>query len=867
MWSDLLQLIPQNLKQKVLDTIVDVVSEQAKKYAGEGLSAKVKKLRSDAAFRNAFEEGLSQAMQRFVEEYQIEDEDLVMAISREQDFFLNKEVQTALTAILKQPGAYLDEEREEVLQTFTTVLPERINRERVDRAVSHLLKCLAQELWHLPELLPIYSLQFQRITAESAREQVNLQKAQLQALTSLNTGVSEALLQLTDAIVEQKLLSADSTLKSNSWPKVLHNLPQPDYEEFIGREAEQTQIHSLLRPHPYSRHYLIVIDGIGGIGKSALALEIAHYYLRNYNTLPAEERFEAIIWTSAKNNVLTADGIAPRRQIMRTLDDTYTAIAVALQRDDITRAQSDDEDEIVRRALTQQRTLLLVDNFETVDDEDVLTFLREIPDPTKVIMTTRHRIDIAYPIRLLGMSWDEAQALIGKECARKAVKVTEVQSRQLYERTGGIPLAIVWSIAQIGIGYSIEAVLMRLEQHTGSIAKFCFEEVVSQIRDKPAYKLLIALALFKTDASRLALGYVSNLSILERDEGLVELVKLSLINKSGERFYMLPLTVSYCLSEPNFPTLKNELQLRQAIFYLDFLEKQHLPQDRVLDQVQPEFNNIFSIMEWCFSEERYEEFAILVRRIEYFLWIAGNWKAWNEYTERGLKIALSLNQKPLAARLMRSIAAMRQSQGELEKAEDLTIQALTNYAELGDFSGQAVCLKRLADIQVSKGKPKEARETLSNALNLATTIDDQLLLTRIQRSLTEVDIIEGKLNEAYDRIESVRKTLEVELKTNRGLATTYHFLGRIMALQHNYRLAEEYFSRSLNMSNTGSSPRNKALTLYYLAKMEYERGSFSKARELVEESSVIFSDLGLESLLLDTTKLMDQIDSKIANPI
>ena len=84
---------------------------------------------------------------------------------------------------------------------------------------------------------------------------------------------------------------------------------------------------------------MVTIDGIGGIGKSALALEIAHRYLRNYDQIPEEERFDAIIWVSAKQSVLTADGIKPRQQAFRTLDDIYVAVAVTLQREDITRAR------------------------------------------------------------------------------------------------------------------------------------------------------------------------------------------------------------------------------------------------------------------------------------------------------------------------------------------------------------------------------------------------------------------------------------------------------------------------------------------------------------------------------------------------
>jgi LuxR family glucitol operon transcriptional activator len=106
---------------------------------------------------------------------------------------------------------------------------------------------------------------------------------------------------------------ADGRFLGMKPPRIYHNLPQPDYGTFIGREEELAQGHRILRPYPHSQEHLVTIDGIGGIGKSALALETAHRYLREYEALLEEERFGAIIWTSAKSSVLTADGIKPRQ--------------------------------------------------------------------------------------------------------------------------------------------------------------------------------------------------------------------------------------------------------------------------------------------------------------------------------------------------------------------------------------------------------------------------------------------------------------------------------------------------------------------------------------------------------------------------
>ncbi len=222
---------------------------------------------------------------------------------------------------------------------------------------------------------------------------------------------------------------------------------------------------------------------------------------------------------------------------------------MSLQREDITRARPEEQDEMVCNALMQQRTLLIVDNLETVDDEAVMNFLRELPAPTKAIVTTRHRIDVAYPVRLVGMPWEDAQELIAQECEKKGVSLNDDEIHRLYDRTGGVPLAIVWSIAQMGFGYGVESVLTRLGQPSNDIAHFCFEKAMGGIRGKPAHKILVTISLFTFEASREDLGYVAGLPDLDRDEGLVELEKLSLVNRKGSKYNILPLTKRYVLQD------------------------------------------------------------------------------------------------------------------------------------------------------------------------------------------------------------------------------------------------------------------------------------------------------------------------------
>jgi hypothetical protein len=343
--------------------------------------------------------------------------------------------------------------------------------------------------------------------------------------------------------------------------RVVHNLPQPDYVNFIGRQDELEKLRNLLNPR--DRIWTIVIDGIGGIGKSALALEVAHRYLNEYNFIPEEERFQSIIWISAKDSVLTADGIKKRFQVTHTLNDIYRQISVVLGEQEISHHNFNEQGFLINRALRIRRTILIIDNLETVDDDRVDAFIRELPNPTKCIVTTRHRIDVADPIRLSAMPRKDALSLIHQECDKKNVQLDDSQIELLYKRTAGVPLAVVWSIAQISYhGFGVDQVLKRLGDAKGDIARFCFENAVQHIQDKPAYKILASLALCPRSMSRKEVGTVADLSELDQDEGLVILERLSLINKKGSQFSLLPLVQEYILSKiKDFPFI----DLRQLV--------------------------------------------------------------------------------------------------------------------------------------------------------------------------------------------------------------------------------------------------------------------------------------------------------------
>ncbi|MFN2250949.1 MAG: ATP-binding protein, partial [Anaerolineae bacterium] len=64
--------------------------------------------------------------------------------------------------------------------------------------------------------------------------------------------------------------------EATAGPAARHNIPRP-LTRFIGREGEIAQVRSLM-----AKHRLVTLTGVGGIGKSRLAMELALAFARDY---------------------------------------------------------------------------------------------------------------------------------------------------------------------------------------------------------------------------------------------------------------------------------------------------------------------------------------------------------------------------------------------------------------------------------------------------------------------------------------------------------------------------------------------------------------------------------------------------------
>lgn len=638
--------------------------------------------------------------------------------------------------------------------------------------------------------------------------------------------------------------------------KLYHNLPQPDFIQFIGRKKEFDQIINLLKPYPSSYVHLISIKGIGGIGKSALALHIAYYYYQNFNHIKEEEQFDAIIWISAKVSVLTTQGIIQKRIVRDDLRSVFNEISITLEREDITSAPPEDQRQLVRKVFADQRVLLVIDQIEVISEfSSLLEFLLELPAPTKIIVTSRNQIAQTFSIHLLGMPWSTANNLIEQECKVKSIELPESKRKKLYDLTGGVPLALVWSIGLLFAGHGIDSVLYRLEQVSSDVSEYIFQGLLNEIKGSNSYRLLLSLALFSSDASRNALSHVSGISnMLDRDEALAELQSLSLVNHAKDRFNLLPLTKQLALSELNNYQDQNDLISEWQNWLLETakLYKPNYWYDFNALELKTEIENLQSGLDWSIGNENWQLFLGLVVVICWYYNYTGLWTDLLETANFGVKIAREQGDLKVEAELRSALLGFAHSQRhEFDLASQHVSIALQIYRnELKEPQGEALALSFLAqvkrkegDLETAEGLYKEAYQKIIETEGKGRTyIAIQFELGKLQRDMSNWDA-------ASERFEEVKKWLEQRpndsLNNSQLPGAVLGHLALIQYHQGNLDAARSSCIESLQFFEEQNLRVALGSMYWRLALIEHAQNNNQEALEALEESIYWFERLGM----------------------
>lgn len=818
--------------------MTDLLSNLLGQLIGELIGEPIGAALDRRALGRALDAAVRQAEQRFAREYRQRDAELADALAGQTRFADLPSVRAALRELLTRPFHDPAPHVAALQRSFAEVLPERTDRARVDAAVAAFLGYLGQEVLYIPQLRDLYAMALQKAAAESGRSFAASADALAQQLERLRGDLA-----LLPSSQPAALLAAPAPERARPW----HNLPQRSYTRFVGRQAELAQLTQLLLPHPRSRHFIVTLDGIGGVGKSALALELAYRYRDGYAELPPTERFEAIVWASAKRTLLSAGGIQQRRASFNTLDDLFREVAAVLELPAILEAAPAQRRALIERALTAQRTLLIVDNLETVDDEELLAFLRELPDPTKAIVTTRHRIDIAYAIRLTGMPEPDARALMAVEAARKNVALPPEAEAELFRRSGGVPLAIVWSIGLMSLGYGVESVLRRLGSGQSDIARFCFTESVAIIRGRDAYTLLLALALFEYRIDRERLGVVAGLADdpIGRDDGLAELLQLSLVNQKGERFFLLPLTQRYALDELAAQPERERALRERWVAVLARIAAPYstlfwrYPDRRTLKQ---EGRHIAALAGWA---QRAEQPGLLLQfapALMIYYDTLGDWAALQQVAQAALEHAYLAQDIPHIMLIEMRLCWQLNVQGKHTEALDLALHSLKLAQESGDAPWECHILLRLAQFYRLRGDSGQAAEHCRRAaahLDRIPEADRPFAFASIENELGKLARERTDWPAAQAHFQTALKIFGDESDPALHMDGAWGVLSNLGFIEQqlgHLDTAAQMYAQSLEICREIGGKGALANQLYRLAALETQRGRPDAARAYAQEA-------------------------------
>lgn len=643
--------------------------------------------------------------------------------------------------------------------------------------------------------------------------------------------------------------------------KVSSNLPSPEHTDFIGRQAEIVRLLEYLSPNCGA--HLISVDGIAGVGKSALVLEAACRCLRA-STSEALDRgipaFDAIIFVSAKQQYLTAEGILPRSGAQRTLSDIFHAVAQTLNRSEITHAAPEHQRSRVLEALSRQKTLLIIDNFETTEGkEDILSFLFGLPVTVKAVITTRERI-LFSPIRLEQLPEKEALDLIARHAQEKGKELNRQQALVLYQHIGGIPAALVYSIGQIASGYSLETVLDKVFDVSGDVVRFCFEASVQPLRGQSAHRLLLAIALFPMPPLRTALTYIAGLNLEPSivEDGLAQLQRLSLISQQGERYRMLPLTHEYALAElAAHPDLEREARKRWIEWYLDFT-REHGGNDwsgwqTKYDRVEEEWENLLAVFDWCAAHDQYNAIRAFWQegrvlgvadiygfwddRLTWLTWLIqaaegrGDWSAAVEAMGDIGFILTLMDQVGEADRLLSRAWDFHEHEDvatrvQIEVAQELSLLRIyqERYADAASLLNQSASLLNAAPLD----EPERARRWILTQFYMG-------FLYYRQREYTTAKAYFSSMKEQAEAIGWQRATIYAE-----------NFLANIAIVEGRLDEAERWLQTGLIVSERNKDKRRTAHFQASLARFEKKRGNLEKARFWAQAALKGFKLLGMQ---------------------
>jgi len=681
-----------------------------------------------------------------------------------------------------------------------------------------------------------------------------------------------------------------------------HNLPA-ELTSFVGRGTEMAQTLARLQD-PTCR--LVTIIGLGGVGKTRLALHIARF-------LAGEELIAAPVGTPNRPTFFP-EGIyfVPLAGLESSPElDNVLAASIA---DSLQIPLAGDMAPVTQliHALVDKNLLLVLDNFEhLIAAAPFLVALLEKTRRLKLLVTSRVRLNLRSEqlVSLDGLSTpspDElVHAVVVDESILNAYSATQLFVQRARVVLPDLVLNATTNAAIVRICHLVQGLPLGLELAAAWLRLLTCEEIASEIQrhldfldnsqtDTPVHQrglravfnhswrllspaeqqLLRQLAIFRGGFTRVAAGAVTTAPLAV----LAALMDKSLVRRSdprpgldatgdfsGRARYELPEVISQYAVE--FLVQMGEydtIAARHAAYYTDFLSA-HYPyllgakQPEALRAISAEIENIRAAWQWSSLHLDGDDVGLFrIARSLNPLFQFYDMRSWFQEgatlfaqtaarLARWLKADLPANDATgyavVYAKLQARWGWFAFHLGRHAESRTLLEESLARLRAFNAEVESIFNLNYLGAVLRHLGEFAASEALLQAGLALAQKHDDRLSASIALNTLGQLALLQGKLEQAQT---FCRQALGIkrEIGDRWGMTYSLTYLGRVVQAGGDYDAAQKLFEESLAIYQEIGDQRGAAFSLQNLADTAQLSGQLSTAQTHYLASLQIYRTIG-----------------------
>ncbi|WP_344665003.1 AfsR/SARP family transcriptional regulator [Catenulispora yoronensis] len=632
-----------------------------------------------------------------------------------------------------------------------------------------------------------------------------------------------------------------------------------DLSEFTGREAEIRRLLADAANADTSALVISAIDGMGGVGKTTLAVHLAHRLVDQY---PDGQYF-----VDLQGFTVGVEPLSPMRALNVLLRSSGVPPEVIPQ--DLAARSA-----VWRSTLTGRRVLVLLDN--AADVAQVRPLLPAEPG-TLVLIASRRRmtaLEGAVPLPLDVMPEDDAYKLFSHIAGADRIAAEPEEAKAVLTLCGRLPLAIQIAAARLRDrpSWSVGDLVSQLRRRGGrartlisgdrnvmTVIGWSYQHLA--VSQKLLFRRLSAHPGHDFDAHSAAA--LSGLSLEQVEDGLEDLLDINLLQQPRTGRYSFHDLVRDCAQDLH--ARDDDEEVRQATLrrlfdyylistvrwcramgvenrYVEFKahqEPNHLKEvqsyEAALSLFEDEYRNIAAAARNAaaggFDSHAWQ---LVCAMLPFF----GRLNQWSEAEDLYSMALVSVRRLGLdygeSACLM-GLAAVRRARGAVSEAHELISHAIEISRARGDLLAEACQLTNLGGIFLDENSFNESRECFLAALDLAVRLGDSDLQATLNNSLGVTCRELGRLAEALDHFS---RSFEPGIASGELRTRVYALcnIGEVLNLQGRTSDARRRYEEALELSGVNRSPRSRALALAGLCAVHRASNDFSRALEAGREA-------------------------------